>query len=78
MPKPSIPKWVSREGVKLTIVIAFTLLPEGIISNIDVEKSSGYSDVDAAVTEALRRWRFEAVRGEKVVTGRITYVIKPE
>jgi len=78
MPKPSIPKWVSREGVKLLIVITFKLLPEGIISEINVEKSSGYSDVDAAITEALRRWRFQAVRGDKVVSGKITYVIKPE
>ena len=78
MPKPTIPKWVSREGVKLLIVISFKLLPEGIISEINVEKSSGYSDVDAVVTEALRRWRFQAVRGNRVVSGRITYIIKPE
>ena len=78
MPKPAIPKWVSREGVTLKIVISFKLLPEGIISKINVEKSSGYSDIDAAVTEALRRWKFQAVRGDRVVNGRITYVIKPE
>lgn len=78
MPKPSIPEWVGKEGLKLKAVISFELLPGGVISTIHVEKSSGYSDVDAAITEALRRWKFQAVRGSRVVKGRITYVIKPE
>ncbi len=78
MPKPSIPEWVGKEGLKLVVVISFKLLPGGVISTVHVEKSSGYSDVDAAITEALRRWKFQAVRGSRVVKGRITYVIKPE
>ena len=78
MPKPSIPGWVGEEGLKLVVVISFKLLPGGVISTIHVEKSSGYSDVDAAITEALRRWKFQAVRSSRVVKGRITYVIRPE
>jgi TonB family protein len=76
-PKPDIPDWVSREGLHLTVVISFVLTPDGILSGFKVKKSSGYTDVDEAVVDALRRWRFPAVAGTGNVSGEITYYISP-
>jgi len=42
-----------------------------------VEQGSGYSDVDAAVLEALRRWKFPPVSSTSTVTGRVPYTIIP-
>ncbi len=78
MPLPKIPEWVAKQGLTLKVTVAFELLPEGIIKSLKVLDSSGYSDVDSAVVEALRHWRFEAVSGTKVVRGKITYIIKPK
>ncbi len=78
MPLPKIPKWVGKQGLTLKVTVSFELLPEGIIKSLKVVDSSGYSDVDSAVVEALRHWRFEAVSGTKVVRGKITYIIKPK
>ena len=77
-PKPRIPKWVSEQGLELEVTAFFVLRPEGIVSSITLERSSGYSDVDSAITEAIRRWRFQPVASERNVFGRITYVIKPQ
>jgi TonB family protein len=76
--KPDIPDWVSREGLHLTVVISFVLNPDGILTGFKVKKSSGYPEVDAAVVDALRRWKFPAVAGTKNVSGEITYYISPK
>ncbi len=78
MPFPRVPKWVERQGLTLKVTVSFELLPEGIVRSLKIIDSSGYSDVDSAVVEALRHWRFEAISGTKVVRGKITYIIKPK
>jgi TonB family protein len=59
------------------VVISFVLTPDGILTGFKVKKSSGYPEVDAAVVDALRRWRFPAVIGTENVSGEITYYISP-
>ncbi len=77
-PLPIVPEWVSRQGLTLRVAVSFELMPEGIVRSLKIISSSGYSDVDSAVLEALRRWRFEAISGTRVVRGKITYIIKPK
>jgi len=40
-------------------------------------ESSGYPEVDAAVENALRRWKFKPVAGTRSVSGRVSYRIEP-
>jgi TonB family protein len=75
MPRPVIPDWVSRQGLRLQVLVRFALTPQGFLKDLQVIRSSGYSDVDSAVMEALRRWRFRAVNGGPDVTGRVPYLI---
>ena len=74
---PRIPQWVSDEGLQLKVVVAFVLTPQGILSSVHLEESSGYSDVDSAVLEAVRKWKFKAVRSSRQVRGRLPYRIIP-
>jgi TonB family protein len=76
-PRPQIPAWVSEQGLSLQVVVSFELAPQGVLRDVKVEQSSGYSDVDAAVLEALRRWKFRPVSSSRTVTGRIPYTIIP-
>lgn len=79
-PKPEIPKWVSEAGLRLQVVVSFVLTPQGILQNVKVEQGSGYSDVDSAVLEALRKWKFKPVNSTLNVKGRVpfsTYLIQP-
>lgn len=75
-PEPSIPNWVSEEGLRLKVVVSFVLTPEGVLTSVK-EEESDYSEVAAAVVEAVRRWRFVRTSGGKNVKGRITYLIVP-
>jgi TonB family protein len=75
-PSPRIPSWVSSQGLTLRVTVAFTLTQSGVISTVTVEQSSGYADVDAAVIDAIRRWRFTPSKATGTVDGVIPYVIK--
>jgi TonB family protein len=76
-PLPQIPAWVSEQGLRLQVVVSFELTPQGVLRNVKVDQGSGYSDVDAAVLEALRRWKFRPVSSTRTVTGRVPYTIIP-
>jgi TonB family protein len=59
----------------MTVIVSFTLEPEGVVSAVSVTRSSGYADVDSAVSDAIRRWRFTPANGGGPVKGGITHVI---
>ncbi len=66
-PTPKYPEWAKKEGVEATVRLMFTVLPNGVVKeNIVVQKTSGYQDFDVNATEALRGWRFEALRDNAV------------
>jgi TonB family protein len=75
--KPVVPAWVNQQGLTMTIVVTFTLQPDGLISAASPTRSTGYADVDAKVVEAIRRWRFTQASGGGSVQGVITYIINP-
>jgi TonB family protein len=77
-PRPMIPKWVSNAGLTLTVEIAFVLTPQGVLHSVRTVKSSGHSDVDSAVLDAVRRWKFQP-GGQKglEVNGTVGYLIVP-
>ena len=75
-PQPKIPQWVSKEGLSLTVLVTFTLTPDGLLRNVNVEASSGYNEVDAAVVEAVRLWRFSADPSAGTIHGQLPYAIR--
>jgi len=58
---PEYPVRAKRKGISGTVVVRFLVLPSGEVkgSSIFVESSSGYPELDDAVINALKRWRFE-------------------
>jgi len=75
-PLPWIPSWVGAQGLTLSVTVGFTLQPDGVMAAVTLEQSSGYADVDSAVIDAIRRWRFNAAKVTTSVRGIIPYVIK--
>jgi len=75
-PQPVVPLWVSKQGLSLTVQVSFTLTPDGLLRDANVESSSGYNEVDAAVLEAVRLWRFTASPSSPDIHGLITYAIR--
>ncbi len=75
-PKPKIPAWVGTQGLTLRVVVSFSVSPEGVVSQPRLDKSCGYSDVDAAVVEAVRLWRFSADQTAATIRGQVPYEIR--
>jgi TonB family protein len=73
---PKIPSWVGTQGLTLTVTVSFTVSAEGTVSSPKVEKSCGYADVDAAVLEAVRFWRFTADATAPPLLGILPYMIR--
>lgn len=62
--KPQYPEWAKDEGVEGSVTIYFVVLPDGRIKeNIMLQKTSGFSDFDDNAINALRKWRFEPLKG---------------
>ena len=77
-PPPVIPKWVSEAGLRLTQEISFVLTPQGVLHSVRTVRSSGHSDVDSAVLDAVRRWKFKpAPSAAGNVQGTVSYLIVP-
>ena len=77
-PPPKIPNWVSEAGLRLTQEISFVLTPQGLLHSVRTVKSSGYSDVDSAVLDAVRGWKFKpAPASAGNVQGTVSYLIVP-
>ena len=76
-PLPDIPIWVKEEGLDLKMAVTFAVTPEGLTTSVEIEESSGYSDVDTSVLEAVRKMKFNPVADSKIVTGTIRYIISP-
>ncbi len=76
---PEIPRDVQSAGIsRYTVIIAFDIDADGLISNAKVKKTSGDTRVDAAVQKALRGWIFEeaAFSDIKKVRATLTYIIE--
>ncbi len=73
-PIPDLPPQ-AKQGQRLTVVVEFILTPQGFISTVNRVRSSGYTEVDTAVVNAVRKWTFEPVRSDRSVKGQVTYTI---
>lgn len=63
------PTWPeSAAGVEGWVLLTFTLLPDGTVSDIEVNESHPAGVFDASAVEALRQWKFEPVQrdGKKI------------
>ena len=72
---PKLPARGSQQGLALSVKVAFTVLPSGVVSGATIERSSGYADVDASVIEAIRMCLFNEVQGSAPAKGSIPYTV---
>jgi len=77
-PPPAIPSWVKNEGLDLKLSVSFAVTPEGHTTSVRISTSSGYTDVDTAVLDTVRKMKFNPDPKSGPVTGTITYIISPK
>ncbi len=56
---PKYPQWALKKGITGAVVLKLWVMPDGSVkSNITVEQSSGFPELDQTVVIALTRWQF--------------------
>jgi len=72
-----LPDWVRGIEKPLEITFSFIIGPNGRISHINLDKSSGYPDIDRIVANNLMEAKFSIPVQRERVDGTFTYRIKP-
>jgi TonB family protein len=68
---PSYPSDALKKGIEGWVELAFTVMPNGSVDDIEVRNASPADTFDDAATKAIRQWRFEPVmRNGKAVPQR--------
>lgn len=71
-PPPRYPSGSADDYEAGTVVLVLNLDPEGGVSRVAMDNSSGYPKLDAAAIEAAAAWRFTAAQeGGKPVRSRV-------
>jgi periplasmic protein TonB len=56
--KPSYPDAAAMRGEQGTVVLLVHVQPDGLVSRVEVAKSSGYERLDNSAREAVQSWHF--------------------
>ena len=68
MTAPQYPESARKRGIEGWVEVAFTVMPNGTVEDVEIRNASPAEVFDDAATRAVRQWRFEPVvrNGEKV------------
>lgn len=61
-PPPPYPRAARRNGEQGTVTLRVLVSPEGAATQVELDRSSGSSGLDAAAREAVKSWRFVPAR----------------
>ncbi len=72
---PRFPDWArARSILEAEVVILFYVDPEGsVLSDMRVERTSGYGQLDRLAQQSLRNWKFAPITTSERQWGRITF-----
>ncbi|MCD6472622.1 energy transducer TonB [Candidatus Aerophobetes bacterium] len=73
---PVYPATAEKEGAIGKVELKFWVLPSGEVSDIRVDKTSGWQGFDESASQALRKWRFEPIKGKERQWGIISIPFK--
>jgi|GEM_PF-4799462 len=73
---PTYPNRARRQGAEGSVVLQVDVDENGNPTGVEILRSSGRRDLDAAAEEAVRRWQFyPALEGERPVRGRVEITV---
>ena len=77
--KPRYPESARRAGVQGVTLLRVRVLENGRVSDVIVEQSAGFRDLDISAMDAVRKWLFEpARRGKEAVAVWVMLPVKFE
>lgn len=71
-PKPAYPSMARKRGMEGRVVLRVSVMANGLVAAVEVERSSGHALLDRSARTAVLRWRFQpATRGNSPVAGEV-------
>lgn len=62
--KPEYPEWAKKRGIEAIVVLRFSVLADGTVSDkMYPVQTSGFHKLDMVAAHALKQWRFNAIEG---------------
>ncbi len=74
----SFPRMLSAQGQEVECEARITVNPQGMVSNVEITRKSGYTEIDAAVTAALRGYVFTRDPQNKSAIGTVKFRFRLE
>ncbi len=75
---PRFPSVLSAAGQEVECEATITVTPLGTVVDVEITRSSGYTEVDAGVEAALRQYVFSRAEGRQNVSGTVTFQFRLE
>ncbi|MBN2407844.1 MAG: TonB family protein [Elusimicrobia bacterium] len=57
-PRVEYPEWAKEKGIEGEVKVKFWVAPEGFVTKVEVEKTSGFPDFDSRAIESVRKYLF--------------------
>lgn len=75
--EPVYPLRARRRGWSGEVTLTVQVLATGLVGQVQVERTSGYTILDEAAVEAVRSWLFApAMRGSEPIDGEIPVIVR--
>jgi protein TonB len=75
-PKPDYPAAARETGAQGTVLLRVLVDRKGLAAKIDLQRRSGFTDLDRAALEKVKLWRFRpARRGDRLIEDWVTIPI---
>ncbi|MEA3485096.1 MAG: TonB family protein [Candidatus Aerophobetes bacterium] len=68
--EPVYPEWAEKRGIEGSVELKPWVLPGGEVKpDMEILRSSGWSELDECARQALMQWKFEPIEGDEIQGG---------
>lgn len=75
-PMPTVPEWFERKGLDSFVALRIVISASGKVETAEVEKTSGFKEIDAEAREYVLQWLFEATGFRESKTIKLNYRLR--
>lgn len=73
---PALPDWFERKGLDSLVRMRITVSASGKVESAEVEKTSGFKEIDAEARDAVLQWLFESTGYRETIIVKLNYRLR--
>lgn len=75
-PLPTVPEWFERKGLDSFVTLRIIISANGRVELAEVEKTSGFKEIDADARDAILQWVFEPTGFRESIAIKLNYRLR--